>query len=173
MNVNVGKTKVIKFRRGGRLKNTDLIYYMGEDIEFTNSFEYLGVILTATNKKSAHLNERRRKGINNINALFTKVLIQKLQLQHAHRLFMNIILPSVAYGRSNFTDSLEHAKPVAGYFWKRWSGLSKYQSTSRLLDHIFENDFLNIEKSTGQTCRSIASYYNNGLHNAICKTERC
>ena len=114
-----------------------------------------------------------KKSINHINALFAKVNIQKLQLQHAHRLFMSVILPSVAYGCSIFTDSLEHAKPVAVYFWKRWSALSKYASTSRLLHHIFENDFLNIEKSTGQTRRAIASYYNNGLHNAICKIERC
>ena len=41
MTVNVAKTKVMKFRRGGPLKTTDTFMYNTETLEVTNKFTYL------------------------------------------------------------------------------------------------------------------------------------
>lgn len=43
MKVNIGKTKAMKFRRGGRLARSDKILYDGTILEFVNSYDYLGV----------------------------------------------------------------------------------------------------------------------------------
>ena len=42
---NVGKTKLVKFGRGGPLGKGDILYYEVRDIEFVPNFTYLGVIM--------------------------------------------------------------------------------------------------------------------------------
>ena len=42
LKVNVGKTKVVKHRNGGRLARTDQLFFNNTEIEFKDSFEYLG-----------------------------------------------------------------------------------------------------------------------------------
>ena len=43
LKVNIGKTKIVKFRRGGRLAQSDKVEYAGSKLEFVNRFEYLGI----------------------------------------------------------------------------------------------------------------------------------
>ena len=38
--VNVGKTKSVKFRRGGPLRKSDVLYYEGRKIKFVPNFTY-------------------------------------------------------------------------------------------------------------------------------------
>ena len=46
--VHIGKTKVVVFRKGGHLRNTDRWTYNGEYIEVINSFQYVGLLFTQT-----------------------------------------------------------------------------------------------------------------------------
>ena len=46
--VHIGKTKVVVFRKGGQLRNTDRWTYNGEYIEVINSFQYVGLLFTQT-----------------------------------------------------------------------------------------------------------------------------
>ena len=50
--VNVGKTKTVKFRRGGPLRKSDIMYYEGKTIEFVPNFTYLGVIMNFIESRS-------------------------------------------------------------------------------------------------------------------------
>ena len=45
MLVNVPKTKIMKFRRGGPLKTTDTFLYNTDTLEVVNKFTYLGITL--------------------------------------------------------------------------------------------------------------------------------
>jgi hypothetical protein len=46
LEVNLDKTKVMVFRKGGRLASREKWYYRGEEIEIVNKYKYLGFILT-------------------------------------------------------------------------------------------------------------------------------
>ncbi|KAI5717529.1 hypothetical protein M8J77_007453 [Diaphorina citri] len=47
MMVNVEKSKVVIFRRGGRLAATDNFTYNGQNMEISNQFNYLGVMFSS------------------------------------------------------------------------------------------------------------------------------
>ena len=76
--MNVGKTKAMKFRKGGRLKRTDKLTNLGDPVEFVISFCYLGVTLTTQSSPSQHFNEQKQKGIKQTNILAAKVDITKV-----------------------------------------------------------------------------------------------
>ena len=45
LNLNISKTKIMIFRKGGRLSNKEKWTYRGEEIEVVPSFKYLGCII--------------------------------------------------------------------------------------------------------------------------------
>ena len=45
--VNVNKTKIVIFRKGGNLDYNDKWFYGGSEIEIVNSFTYLGVVFSS------------------------------------------------------------------------------------------------------------------------------
>jgi hypothetical protein len=60
--VNIEKTKLVVFRKGGILGNKDTWFYNNQVIEVVNSFNYIGVVLPscesfmkATKKELKHL----------------------------------------------------------------------------------------------------------------------
>ena len=63
LTVNTSKTKVLKFRRGGRLKNSDVVWYGNEKLEFCSDYEYLGLTLQPTWTFSRHFRLKRNKMI--------------------------------------------------------------------------------------------------------------
>ena len=44
LSVNTAQTKVMKFRKGGKLTCYDKLTYSGTDLDFVSSFEYLGIV---------------------------------------------------------------------------------------------------------------------------------
>ena len=85
------------------------------------------------------------------------------------RLFEAVILPSITYGISIYDTDLSHIRQIAGYFWKRWSGVSKF-CRNNFLEQIygFQDDFLHLKRRRGLIRRIVALFYSNGLHNMIC-----
>ena len=47
LKVNVGKTKIVVFQKGGNLSRNEKWTYSGEEIEIVNSFNYLGMVLSS------------------------------------------------------------------------------------------------------------------------------
>lgn len=52
LTVNVSKTKVVIFKKGGSSRNCKSLYYNGEKLEFCKSFNYLGVPFFSSGKFS-------------------------------------------------------------------------------------------------------------------------
>ena len=59
--MNVGTTKVVKHRNGGRLARTDQLFFNKTEIEFKDSFEYLGIVLSTKLTGSKHLENLKKK----------------------------------------------------------------------------------------------------------------
>ena len=47
LQVNISKTKIMVFRKGGNLRQNEKWTYVGENIEIVNNFNYLGIVLSS------------------------------------------------------------------------------------------------------------------------------
>lgn len=58
LTVNTNKTKIVVFRRGGRLPNNLEFSYNGKVIEIVNKFSYLGIVFTSGGSSFETLKKR-------------------------------------------------------------------------------------------------------------------
>src|SRR5699024_5458962 len=85
LKVNVAKTKVMKFRKGGRLAKSDVFEYAGQTLEIINEFVYLGVTLQTKLSFSSHVARVKRKSMT-ATAMLTKYL-SRLSLSSVLKMF--------------------------------------------------------------------------------------
>lgn len=95
LKVNLSKTKVLKFRRGGRLKHDDQFMFGDKIVHFCNEYEYLGLIMQPTGTVTRHVRKRCLKA--SIAMCIVKNL-SMLSLNGALRYFEVMIKPIVLYG---------------------------------------------------------------------------
>ena len=99
LKVNTQKTKVMVFRKGGRLRDNISFYYDGSELEIVNKFVYLGV--TFTTGGSFHETQNRLAG-KGLKAIFkmNKYLYKFTDISIKHRLdlFDKLIVPILCYG---------------------------------------------------------------------------
>lgn len=128
LEINVGKTKMMKFRRGGPLGRVRRILIDKEVVEYVPSFTYLGVVFTQTGTSfGAHVKERRVKSFSAMSCIRTPHL---LSVRTALQLFTLKVAPVALYGvevtwphltKDQLVD-LDKVKPT---FLKRVLGLPK------------------------------------------------
>ena len=63
LGINIGKTKIMKFRRGGHLAKSDVITCNSNPIEFVSKFTYLSVVFQTKGTLTGHIDHLRNKGI--------------------------------------------------------------------------------------------------------------
>jgi hypothetical protein len=96
LSINANKTKIIKFRRGGRQAKSDEMFLNGEKIEFVKQFNYLGVPLQVTGLCfTQHIISRARAARF---AGFEIKNLSKLSLETALKLFHLKVAPMATYG---------------------------------------------------------------------------
>ena len=88
--VNVGKTKSVKFRRGGPLRKSDVLCYEGRKIEFVPNFTYLGVIMQTKGGHSGHIQNLKRKGISACTRVALMLPLTSMSLQSLERLLCTV-----------------------------------------------------------------------------------
>ena len=90
MEVNLDKTKVLKFRRGGPFK--EVFLYDGNPVQHCSSYNYLGITLQATWCFSKHIKKVRAKAA----AASYKIRnLQKLSVEAAKKYFQVMIEPII------------------------------------------------------------------------------
>ena len=94
LEVNLDKTKVLKFRRGGTVKS-DVFTYDGEIVEHCSSYEYLGITLQPQWCFTKHLKKKRMKACATTYCIKD---LQKLSLPAAEKYFRIMIQPIITYG---------------------------------------------------------------------------
>ena len=178
--VHTTKTKIIKFRsRGTKVKDYFRITYAGEEIEYVDNFKHLGVQINYFLSDKVHTDYLYHKGLNSIGALASKVDINKINYDSANRLFQSITLQSATYALHTCQPckAQQHKqtnlRKLEGFFWKRWAGVSKFTSTTKLLTHLHKDDFLDIRHQKHSNRCLLGVYYTGGLHDKICTQNRC
>lgn len=61
LELNVGKTKVMRFRKGGGRRDKRIWRWRGKVVEEVKEFRYLGYVLQRNGGQEAHVRERIRK----------------------------------------------------------------------------------------------------------------
>ena len=70
-------------------------------------------------------------------------------------------------------DIKQHYRKSEAVFWKSWCGVSKYTSTTTLLNKLMFHDIHGLKDCPPKHRRIIAKFYANGLHNNFCCMEGC
>ena len=107
LEVNLGKTKAVKFRRGGNLCVGDRFFFNGELVQFVNSYEYLGILVQSRWVFTKHLLKKRLKASA---ATFMIKNLQKISLEAALKYFEVMIKPIAVYGIECFWSDLSVAQ---------------------------------------------------------------
>ena len=97
----------MKFRRGGKLKCSDVLYYKGKKLEFVNCYEYLGVTLQQSWTFSKHLRKKKAKLLAKMVAMKG---LDKLSISGANRLFEVMLKPIITFAIKIFWEKLTPAQ---------------------------------------------------------------
>jgi hypothetical protein len=129
LKLNAGKTKVLKFRRGGALLNTDVLTCNGEHLEFVKSFKYLGVTFQQTGKAFAlHIKDKCKCALT---ATYSISNLHLLSIYTAVELFHIKVSPVASYGIERIWPflsyrDLNNMEAVKSIYLKRLLCVSKY-----------------------------------------------
>ena len=146
LEVNLAKTEAMKFRRGGRLANSDELRLAGTPLKYVNSFTYLGLTVHTSGKSfTEHVTLRVGK------ALAASVGIEKpwlLSMKTALALFDLKVAPVASFGIQHVWEHLsvsqlgrlDRVKPA---YLKRVMGL--HQNSKNRLVYLLAGTPLFIE----------------------------
>ena len=99
LTVNVAKTKVMVFRKGGILPRNLAFYYNGQQLEIVKNFKYLGIVFTAGGSFAEAQNAlagQAQKAIFKLNKYLYKFTY--ITPKHKLELFDKLITPILNYG---------------------------------------------------------------------------
>jgi hypothetical protein len=99
MTVNMSKTKIVVFRRGGKVRHNENWYYNNEKVEVVAFYKYLGIIFSSFlcwSHATKVLSVQASKAINMINSYAYKC--NGLPIKASFKLFDSMVLPILLYG---------------------------------------------------------------------------
>ncbi|MCW4345840.1 MAG: reverse transcriptase family protein [Candidatus Thiodiazotropha endolucinida] len=127
LKINVSKTKVMVFRKGGMLPRHLIFYYEGEPLEIVSKFKYLGIVFTTGGsfaEAQTTLAGQAQKAIFKMNQYIYKFTF--LTPRHRLELFDKLVTPILNYGCQVWGFSQANAiERVHLQFCKRLLGVKK------------------------------------------------
>ena len=99
LKVNLTKTKVVAFRRGGRLEKKLKFMWVGEEVEIVNEYVYLGVKFSSSGKftKARQVfTQKANTALQNLQSLIRKSKTRDVKV--AHKLFTSLVTSVLLYG---------------------------------------------------------------------------
>lgn len=141
LQVNQSKTKVMKFRKGGKLSTKDNLLFNNIPLDFVNEYEYLGVKMQPTLCISNHI---ENKAIKASYAIGTIKNMQNLSLDTIHKIYYLKIWPIMTYSFNILAKDLtcQHLfelDKVKSKFYKKALGVHKNTSNTLVL-HMAETE---------------------------------
>ena len=132
MKLNLSKSKILVFRRGGKLRADEKFFYLGKEIEIVSEYKYLGIIFSAKlnwSKATKTLASQANKAAAVLNIAGRKC--GGLPKDVALELFDKMLLPIVLYGAEIWGfkewDAIER---IQLKFLKRMLGVSTSASNA-------------------------------------------
>lgn len=121
MQVNLSKSAIMIFRRGGRIAEKEKWFFHGEVIPITKEYNYLGVKLTSKLSFKQHIENRNVLAKNSINATWCTFLSKnKIKLSAKWKLFLAVTRAIQSYAAQVWGNSLfDEVDKIQLYFLKR------------------------------------------------------
>jgi hypothetical protein len=98
LSVNIDKTKIIVFRKGGLLGQNCTWTYAGQNIEVVNRFNYLGVVFSSGNSFMHATKTLAGKALRSLNSLFCITRNREVPINIMFNLFDAYVLSVLNYG---------------------------------------------------------------------------
>ena len=98
LTVNIEKTKIVVFRKGGILAHNIRFYYSGQEIEIVNSFNYLGVLFSCGGSFMQNAKFLSDKALKAMHALFQIVKEVETPVNIMLLLFDSLVASILNYG---------------------------------------------------------------------------
>lgn len=132
LKINNSKSQVLKFRKGGKLKSTDLFLYNNYQLSFVNEYKYLGIILQPTLTITKHIENVTVKA-SHAAAMIQN--LQKISLNCADKIFHMKIWPIITYCfnvlAADLTEKhLHQLDKTKAFFYKKLLCLHKCTSNT-------------------------------------------
>uniref|UniRef100_A0A146MDJ5 RNA-directed DNA polymerase from mobile element jockey n=1 Tax=Lygus hesperus TaxID=30085 RepID=A0A146MDJ5_LYGHE len=98
LEVNLEKSKIVVFRRGGRLAGQDKWYYGSNELDIVSSFRYLGVSLTPALSFTGHLRDKASASKTAINSIYRSFFKQNsIPINAKYKVFMAAVRTILTY----------------------------------------------------------------------------
>lgn len=128
MELNLSKSEIMIFRRGGRLANNEKWSYRGETVRITSEYCYLGFILTPKLSFTKHIAKRTRSAKNSINSVWKNFLSRhNIPLKSKWKVYQAVSRAIQSYGAQVYgCSNLEEVDKLQRFFLKRLFKLPSY-----------------------------------------------
>lgn len=171
MEVNISKSEIMVFRKGGRLASQEKWMYKNEPLKIVNEYSYLGVILTPQMVFKKHLEKRNSSAKNCINATWKNFLSKSnITLGAKWKLFLAVCRSVQSYGAQIWGYSLfEEVDKLQRYFLKRILKLPDCTPTYalKLETGIEESHLFTLELHLRYINKAIFTYSTSRLPNKL------
>ena len=98
LTVNVNKTKIVVFRKGGNLGQNDKWFYGDSEIEIVNSFTYLGVVFSSGGSFVPNTKTLSGKALKSMHQLLQLLREVDTPINIAFNLFDSLVASILSYG---------------------------------------------------------------------------
>ena len=133
LTVNLSKTNVMVFRRGGSLSRKDKFNYKGQAIEIVNTYTYLGIVMSYTGLFRQACNDRMSKARTALaSALSLCSSANIYSWQGRTKLFDSIVVNSLLYAAPIWAICLVFSNLI-----KFWINILK-MNTDRLVRNCYD-----------------------------------
>ena len=128
LTVNITKTKVVVFRKGGKLSKHDQFYYKNSKLEIVGNYIYLGVPFSSSGSFSTARKHFSTKSVSAIHAMWPIFTGAKINSPGSwFKIFNSLVTSVLSYGcpvwSISFINELEHIK---SHFIRKLFNLSRY-----------------------------------------------
>ena len=97
LTVNIDKTKIVVFRKGGTLNSQEKWTYADDEIEIVNSFNYLGIVLSSGGAFIKATNTLSGKALRAMNSLLSITKTMQVPINIMLNLFDTFVLSILNY----------------------------------------------------------------------------
>lgn len=134
LTVNINKTKIMVFRKGGHLSRHEKWFYGNTPLEVVNNYSYLGFTFTTRLSfvnSSTTLIAKAKKATNEI--LFSLKKLSNFDINLFTKLFDSKVLPILSYGCELWgTSDIVNIERVHLYSLKRFLNISIHSSNNKV-----------------------------------------
>lgn len=148
MEVNAEKSKIVIFKKAGRVKKEDMWKFKGKEIEIVDKYKYLGFWFSTSNTYSKHLKTQGNKAKKTANMTWGIIKRSRIKKLSKKQYLMNTLVKSgFMYGveiwRWKRREEMEKAQGkctklslrvnenTPGYIWRLESGVRRIEVEAR------------------------------------------